>query len=218
MSRALLAALLSAVALIVVGCGGSGSDDASSTPDASEPDSLVVSVDDLSGSTLVKEPAPKMCGPVPIMEKHGGEAALSKMLRLEEAKLAEAVGVFKTPAQAKSAYEDLNERRRFECIGRAIGRLGSVQGSAPPGIETSTPEPLDAGDDGTVVHVVSLEEGVEPSAGEEPKPVGSSDVISAQVGRCTVALLVAVEGPEPVEAVAEQATDAAVERLSGVCG
>lgn len=220
MSRTLFAALLSAAALVVFGCGGSGDDEASSTPNASEPASLVVGTEDLSGSSVIKEPTPKMCGPQPIMEKNGGEVAISKMLRLEEAKLVEAVGVFKTPTQAKSAYDDLNERRRFECIGRAIGRLGSVQSSAPSGIEISTPEPFDAGDDGTIVHVVSLEVGAEaePSAGEEPEPVGSSEVVSVQVGRCTMALLVAVEGPGPVEAVAERTTDAAVERLSGVCG
>lgn len=216
MSRVLFAALLCAAVLAAFGCGGG--DETSSTPDASKPASLVVGTDDLSGSSLANEPAPKMCGPQPIVEKHGGEAAISKMLLLEGAKLVEAVGVFKAPAQAKAAYEALNERRRFECIGRAINTLGSSR-STVPGVETSTPEPLDAGDDGTVVHLVSLEE--EPSgqvAGQEPKPVGSSDVISAQVGRCTMALLVAVEGPESVEAVAERTTDAAVERISGVCG
>ena len=67
-----------------------------------------------------------------------------------------------------------------------------------------------SGTRGSVYRYVALD--------EDSEPKGYSDVVALRVGRCAAALLIAIERDEPPNAVAEEATETAADRLSAPCG
>jgi hypothetical protein len=202
MSKFVLAALLGAL-VALAGCGGSG--DASSSASAAKPDSLLVSLDELPKGSTKGEAPPELCGPIPVFEEEGGRSALSSSFLVGSTRLVEAVGVFKTPAQAKAAYKGLNEHKRLECIGTAIESFGSASS-----VEVFPPKTIDFGEEGTLVRYLAFDDNAQTK--------GYSDVISIRDGRCTVALLLAVENGDPAESNFEAAAETAVGRLAGACG
>jgi hypothetical protein len=203
MSKFLLAALLGAL-LALAGCGGS-SGASSSGANAAKPDSLLITLDELPKGSATGEAAPELCGPLPVFEEKGGQNALSSSFLVGSTRLVEAVGVFETPARAKSAYEGLNERKRLECIGTAIESFGSASS-----VEAAQPKTIDFGEEGTLVRYLALD--------DKGKSKGYSDVISIRDGRCAAALLLAVESGDPSESNFEPAAETAADRLSGACG
>ena len=202
MPKFLLAALLSAL-VALAGCGGS--DGASSSPNAAKPDSLLMTLDELPDGSAKGEAAPELCGPIPVFEEEGGKSALSSSFLVGSTRLVEAVAVFKAPAQAKSAYEGLNERKRLACIGTAIESFGSASS-----VEVGRPKTIDFGEEGTLVRYLAFD--------DKGKAKGFSDVISLRDGRCTAALLLAVENGDPSESNFEPAAETAAGRLSDACG
>lgn len=202
MPRPLLPVMLSFLAVAVVaGCGGGGG---SSSADTAKPETLLMSLDELPKGSVTAEAAPELCGPIPILEGKGGRVALSKMFVVGQTRLIEAVAAFDTPAEAKSAYEGLNEQKRLDCINSAIDTL-----SAAASVKTGKPKPIDFGEEGTLVRYLALD--------GDAKTQGFSDVISLRDGRCTAALLLAVESGDPSESVFEPASETAVDRLSSAC-
>jgi hypothetical protein len=117
----------------------------------------------------------------------------------------EAVGVFHSPAKAHSAYGDLISRKRIACIASAIGSFGPNSQ-----IEIIQAQSIDIGDEGSAYRYVALD--------EDSEPRGYSDVVAIRVGRCAAALLIAIERDEPPNAIAEEATETAADRLSAPCG
>lgn len=201
MLKFLLVALLSAL-VALAGCGGS--DGASSSANAADPDSLLMTVDELPKGSVTAEPPPELCGPIPVFEQDAGQTALSNSFVVGQTRLVEAVGVFKAPAGAKSAYEALSEHKRLECIGNAINSFSSASS-----VEVKRPKAIDFGEEGTLVRYLALD--------GNAKTKGFSDVISIKDGRCTVAILLAVESGDPAESVFEPASETAVDRLSDAC-
>lgn len=202
MWKFLFAALLSAL-LALAGCGGSGG--ASSNPNAAKPDSLLMTLDELPDGSAKGEAPPELCGPIPVFEEAGGKSALSSSFLVGSTRLVEAVAAFKAPAQAKSAYEGLNEHKRLACIATAIESFGSASS-----VEVARPKTIDFGEEGTLVRYLALD--------DKGKAMGFSDVISIRDGRCTAALLLAVESGDPSESNFEPAAETAANRLSGACG
>lgn len=202
MSKLLLFALLGAL-LALAGCGGGGG--GSTSANASDPDSLLMTLDELPKGSATGESPPELCGPIPVFEREGGRAALSESFLVGQTRLVEAVGVFKTPAQAQSAYEGLNEHKRLACIGNAISSFSSASS-----VEVRQPKTIDFGEEGTLVRYLALD--------DKDKTKGYSDVVSIKDGRCTAALLLAVESGDPSESNFEPATETAADRLSGACG
>jgi len=202
MSKFLFAALLSAL-VVLAGCGGS--DSPSSKASAASPESLLMTLDELPKGSALGESPPELCGPLPVFEHGNGQTALSSSFLVGQTRLVEAVGVFKTPTQAKSAYEGLNQPKRLECISNAINSFGSASS-----VEVGQPKSIDFGEEGTLVRYLALD--------DNAKTKGFSDVISIRDGRCTVALLLAVESGNPSESDFEPASETAVDRLSDACG
>jgi len=202
MSKFLLAALLSAL-VALAGCGGS--DSATSSANVADPSSLLMTVDELPKGSVTAESPPELCGPIPVFERDGGQTALSNSFVVGQTRLVEAVGVFKTPAQAKSAYEALGGHKRLECIGNAINSFSSASS-----VEVSQPKAIDFGEEGTLVRYLALD--------DKAKAKGFSDVIAIKDGRCTIAMLLAVESGDPSESDFEPASETAVDRLSDACG
>jgi hypothetical protein len=210
MSRISFALVVSSLLVAVVGCGGS--DDARSKADVSKPDSLLLSTSELPDGTTTGEAPPELCGPLPVFEKNGGQTAISKMFGVGAATVVEAVGVFDTPAKAKLAFAGLNDRERLECIRGAAITLGLASS-----VEITKLQALDIGDDDAVVRYASFD-GSEGDAGGGSEPNAYSDVVAMRIGRCTAALLVAVESSDPPDAVSEETMEAVGGRLSGACG
>jgi hypothetical protein len=202
MSKFLLAALLGALA-VFAGCGGG--DGSSSSASAAKPESLLMTLDELPKGSGLGESPPELCGPIPVFEHGDGQSALSSSFLVGQTRLVEAVGVFRTPTQAKLAYEGLNQPKRLACISNAIDSFGSASS-----VKVSSPKSIDFGEEGTLVRYLALD--------ESAKTKGFSDVISIRDGRCTVALLLATEGGNPSESNFEPASETAVDRLSDACG
>ncbi len=191
------------IALIAVGgCGGG--DDGSSAAAAGTPESLLLSMEDLPEGSAVGEPPPELCGPLPILERDGGRTAISKMFLVGSARIDEAVGIFKTPELAASAYERLNTHKRLECIGNAI-----ISFSSSPSVEVQQPEELDFGEESTRVRYL---------VSDNSKSKGYSDVVTIRTGPCTVSLLIAVEGENPSDEASDRASERAAESLDDTCG
>lgn len=209
MSRLFLAALVSGVLLVLTGCGGG--DEAGSEADASDPGSLLLVADELPDGATTGETAPELCGPLPVLQKNGGQTAISRTFVVGEAKVVEAVGVFGTPAGAKAAFAELNTRERFECIANAVQTLGGAAS-----VRAAPPKSSGVGDDDTVMRFVAFDDG-NAGAGE-PEPNGYSDIVAVRVGRCTASLLIGVESGDPPDAVSEQTVQTVADRLADACG
>jgi hypothetical protein len=203
MSKLAFAVLACAFAVLAVGCGGG--DDEASEAKVGNPSSLLVSSADLPEASATGQSPPEVCGPIPVMQEGGGKAAISKTFVVGETRVIEAVGVFSTPAKARSAYDALNSRKRLGCIGGAIESFGPASS-----VEIIRSQPLDFGDEASAVRYVGLN--------DNSKPEGYSDAVALRVGRCAAALLIAVERDEPPDAVAEESTETAADRLSAPCG
>ncbi len=199
MARPRLWVLLIAL-LAVAGCGGSGG-----SPVATEgaPERLLLGMEDLPEGSAVGEPPPELCGPIPVLERDGGRTAITKMFIVGNARIDEAIGVFKTPALAATAYRRLNAHERLECIGNAIASFG-----ASPSVAVQQPEDLDFGDEGTRVRYLVT----------DSERQGYTDVISLRTGLCTVSLLVVVEGEDPSDEATERASERAAAALDDDCG
>lgn len=208
MSRLFLASLLSGLVIAVAGCGGG--DGASSRADASQPETLLLTAAELPDGSTSGEIAPELCGPLPILQKSGGQAAISKTFVVDEAKVVEAVGVFETPADAKAAFAELNTRERFECIANAVQTLGGAAS-----VRAAPPKSSGVGDDDTVMRFVAFDDAT--ADGGEPEPNGFSDIVTVRVGRCVASLLIGVESGEPPDAVSDETVETVADRLSGAC-
>lgn len=207
MSKVLSALLLCGLVLLT-GCGGG--DEGSSGADASNPGSLLLIADELPEGSTTGETAPELCGPLPILQKNGGQTAISKTFVVDEAKVVEAVGVFETPADAKAAFAELNTRERFECIANAVQTLGGAAS-----VRAAPPKSSGVGDDDTVMRFVAFDDGT-AGAGES-EPNGYSDIVAIRVGRCTASLLIGVESGDPPDVVSEETVQTVADRLSDVC-
>ena len=203
MSKSAFALLACALALLAVGCGG-GEDEALEAS-IGDPSSLVLTSADLSEVGGTGQMPPDACGPLPVLREVGGKIAVSKTFVIGATRVVEAVGVFGSSAEAESAYDSLNSRKRLSCIAGAIGTFGSTSA-----VEIIRSQPLEIGDEGVAVRYVALD--------EDSRPKGYSDAVALRVGRCAAALLIAIERDEPPNAVAEEATEAAADRLSDPCG
>jgi hypothetical protein len=210
MSKYLTALLLSSLGIAILGCGGSA--DEGSTAEASKPDTLLLTTHELPDGTTTGEPPPELCGPLPILKRNGGQAAISKMFGVDRARVVEAVGVFDTPAGAKSAFDGLTDQKRFECIGKAIRMFSSA--SLVKAFQRQVPG---VGDDDAVVRYLTFDDGSEESGGRAPTPSGYSDVIAVRVGYCTASLLIAVESSTPPDVLSKETTETAAGRLSRAC-
>jgi hypothetical protein len=200
MPRSPLLVLLIAL-LAVGGCGGE--EDDSSAAATGTPESLLLSLEDLPEGSAVGEPPPELCGPLPILERDGGRTAITKMFLVGNARIDEAVGVFRTPELAASAYRRLNTHKRLECIGNAI-----ISFSSSPSVEVQQPEELDFGDESTRVRFL---------VGDDSKPKGYSDVITIRTGSCTASLLIAVEGENASDEASDRGSERAAESLDDGC-
>lgn len=189
------------VSLTVAGCGGGDSGPSAATGGA--PDGLLLSMEDLPEGSAVGEAPPELCGPLPVLERDTDRLAISKMFVVGNARIIEAVGVFKTPELAASAYERLNSHKRLKCIGNAITSFGSS-----PSVEVQQPEDLDFGDEGTRVRYLVT----------DSKRQGYTDVISLRTGPCTASLLVAIEGEDAEDEATERASERAAAALDDDCG
>lgn len=190
------------IALIAVsGCGGG--DEGSSAAAAGTPASLLLGIEDLPEGSVVGAPPPELCGPLPVLERDGGQTAISKMFLVGNARIDEAVGVFKTPDLAASAYKRLNAHKRLECIGNAI-----ISFSSSPSVEVQQPEELDFGDESVRVRYL---------VSDDSKSKGYSDVVTIRTGSCTASLLVAVEGENPSDEASDRASERAGESLDDGC-
>jgi hypothetical protein len=202
MSRLVLPALACLLIVLSVGCGG---DETPTDAKVGDPQSLLISMGELAEATASGKTAPLACGPLPVLRDDRGRAVISKTIVVGATQVVEAVGVFRTPAEAQSAYKDLTSRKRVGCIASAIGSFGPAST-----IEIIRAQSLDIGDSGSVYRYVALD--------EDSEPKGYSDVVALRVGRCAAALLIAIERDEPPNAVAEEATETAADRLSAPCG
>jgi hypothetical protein len=195
----LLALLIALIA--VAGCGGSN--DGSSAA-AGTPESLLLSMEDLPEGSAVGEPPPELCGPLPILNRDGGRTAITKMFLVGNARIDEAIGIFKTAEQAATAYKRLNTHKRLECIGNAI-----ISFSSSPSVEVQQPEELDFGDESARVRYL---------VSDDSKPKGYSDVVTIRTGSCTASLLIAVEGEDPSDEASDRGSERAAESLDDGCG
>jgi hypothetical protein len=186
--------------LAIAGCGGSGG---SSAATEGAPARLLLGMEDLPEGSSVGETPPELCGPLPVLERDTDRLAISKMFVVGNARIIEAVGVFKTPELAASAYERLNNRERLECVRNAIASFGSS-----PSVELQQPEELDFGDESTRVRYLIA----------DSERQGYTDVISLRTGPCTASLLVAIEGEDLKEEATERASERAAEALDDDCG
>ncbi len=202
MSKLVLLALAGLLIVLAVGCGGGEAQTAARVGDA---ESLLIGMGELAEATASGKTPPHACGPALVLRRDGGKTATSKTFVVSAVQVAEAVGVFPTPAKARSAYNDLTSRERIGCIASAIGSFGP---SAT--IEIIRAQSLDIGDEGSAYRYIALD--------EDSEPRGYSDVVALRVGRCAAALLIAIERDEEPNAVAEEATKAAASRLSTPCG
>ncbi|MDX6609418.1 MAG: hypothetical protein QOF85_1343 [Solirubrobacterales bacterium] len=192
------------IALIAIaGCGGG--DNGSSAETGGAPDNLLIGMENLPKGSAVGEAPPELCGPLPVLERDNGRTAISKMYLVGNARIVEAVGIFKTPEMAASAYNGLNTHKRLECIGNAIISL-----SSSPSVEVQQAEELDFGDEGTRVRYLV--------SGADSKSQGYTDVVSIRTGPCTASLLVAVEGENPSDEASDRASERAAESLDDGCG
>jgi hypothetical protein len=194
----LLIALMAAA-----GCGGGG--DGSSAATGGAPEKLLLSMEDLPQGSAVGEAPPELCGPLPVLERDNGRTAISRMFLVGNARIVEAVGVFRTPERAATAYDRLNTHKRLECIGNAIISFGSS-----PAVEVQQPEELDFGDEGTRVRYLVSD--------AKSKSQGYSDVVTLRTGPCTASLLIAVEGEDPSDEASDRASERAAESLDDGCG
>jgi hypothetical protein len=202
MSKFVLSALACLLIVLSAGCGG---EEAPVAAKVGDPESLLIGIGELSEATASGKTPPNACGPALVLRKDEGRTALSKTFVVGATQVAEAVGVFRAPAKAQSAYKDLISRERIGCIASAIGSFGSTAK-----IEIIRAQSLDIGDAGSAYRYVALD--------EDSEPRGYSDVVALRIGRCTAALLIAIERDEPPNAVAEEATETAAGRLSTPCG
>jgi hypothetical protein len=210
MSKVLSALLLSSLVLVAIGCGGG--DEADSGAEASKPNSLLLVTSELPEGTTTGESAPEICGPLPVLQKNGGQTAISKTYVVDKVKVVEAVGVFDTPAEAKSAFNELNDKKRLECISGAIELFGGASS-----VDTTPLEPHDVGDDDAVVRYVAFDDDSAGNSGSESKPDGYSDIVTVRVGRCIASLLIGIEGGGPPDAVSEETAQTVADRLSDAC-
>jgi hypothetical protein len=194
--------VLLVASLAIIGCGGGDNGSPAATGGA---DSLLIGMEDLPEGSGVGEAPPELCGPLPVLERDDGRTAISKMFIVGNAKIVEAVGVFKTPELAASAYDRLNTHKRLQCIGNAILSFGSS-----PEVEVQPPAELDFGDEGTRVRYLISD--------ADSKEQGYSDVISIRTGPCTASLLVAIEGEDPEDEASERASERTAESLDDACG
>lgn len=201
MVKLLLVALLCLVFVAAASCGGNGSAPVS----AIDPNGLLLRIDDLPKGSAIGQAPPELCGPIPILEKNGGRTAISKTLLVGEARIVEAVGVFNTPKQAESAYDELNERKRLECISNAINVFSSASS-----VKMTRPQSIDPGDEGTLVRYLALD--------GRSKTQGYSDVLSIRDAQCTASLLIAVGSSEPSNVYSNPAGVMTAELLSEACG
>jgi hypothetical protein len=191
--------------LLVVLSAGCGGGETSTEARVGDPESLLISLGDLAEATGSGKTAPHACGPLPVLRDDGGRTAISKTFVVGATQVAESVGVFPTPVRAQAAYGDLTARKRISCIASAIGSFGSASR-----IEIIRAQSLDMGDASSAYRYVALD--------EDSEPRGYSDVVALRVGRCTAALLIAIERDEQPNAVAEEASEKAADRLSDPCG
>jgi hypothetical protein len=201
MSRLALLALACLLIALSAGCGGEGTPTEAKVGD---PESLLISMNELAEASASGKTAPHACGPSLVLREDEGRTALSKTFVVGATQVAEAVGVFRAPAKAQAAYNDLISRRRISCIASAIGSFGPTAK-----IEIIRAQSIEMGDEGTAYRYVALD--------EDSKPRGYSDVVALRVGRCAAALLIAIERDEPPNAVAEEASQKAADRLSAPC-
>lgn len=201
MPRALPLALVCIWAAALTGCGGGGSSaPTSSAVDSSDPQTLLLHAEDLSGGSDSGEAPPESCNPVPILERSDGATAITSVFVVGSTNVAEAVGVFDTPAKAAEALESLSGPERLNCIGEEIAEASSAKA-----VNYGNPKPLDVGDKGSRVHYLAS------------SPRGSTDVISMKSGSCVAALLIGTEGATSSEPVAGEATEAAGNLLADGC-
>jgi hypothetical protein len=203
MLKVMLPSLLSILTIALASCSNGGSD--ISQAGRPQPSSLLLTIRELPRGTTTGEIPPELCGPLPVLQKSGGQTAISKTIGVGKARVAEAVGLFDTPAEAKSAFNDLNNQARLKCIASAISTFGSA--ASVKAIRLQLPH---IGDDDAVVRYISFND-------DESKPVGYSDVGAIRVDRCTAALLIVVEGSHPPDSISEATMEAASNRLSRVC-
>lgn len=201
--------LLGGLVLVAIGCGAD--DEAASGADASKPNSLLLVTSDLPDGTTTGESPPELCGPLPVLEQNGGQTAVSKTFVVDEAKVVEAVGVFNTPAEAESAFEDLNDDKRIECIGGAIELFGGASS-----VDTNPTQSLGVGDDDAAVRFVAFDDESAGNGGKS-EPDGYSDIVTVRVGRCIASLLIGVEGGDPPDAVSEETAQTVADRLADAC-
>lgn len=201
MSRLVFSALACLSIVLSAGCGGGEAPGAAKVGD---PESLLIGMGELSEATASGKTPPNACGPALVLRDDEGRTAVSKTFVVGAAQVVEAVGVFRAPAKAQSAYNDLISRKRVSCIASAIGSFGPTAK-----IEIIRAQSLDIGDAGSVYRYVALD--------EDSEPRGYSDVVALRVGRCAAALLIAIERDEPPNAVAEEATEEAADKLSVPC-
>jgi hypothetical protein len=202
MSRLAFAVLACVLVVLSVGCGGG---ETSTEARVGDPESLLISLGDLADASGSGKTAPHACGPLPLLRDDGGRTAISKTFVVGATQVAESVGVFPTSARAQAAYGDLISRQRVSCIASAIASFGPTSK-----IEIIRAQSLDMGDAGSAYRYVALD--------EDSEPRGYSDVVALRVGRCTAALLIAIERDEQPNAVAEEASEKTADRLSGPCG
>lgn len=170
-----------------------------------EPETLLIGMEDLSEATGSGKTAPHACGPLPVLRDDGGRTAISKTFVVGATQVVESVGVFPTSVKAQTAYGDLTARKRISCIASAIASFGPTSK-----IEIIRAQSIDMGDEGSAYRYVALD--------EDSEPRGYSDVVALRAGRCTAALLIAIERDEQPNAVAEEASEKAADRLSDPCG
>jgi len=202
MSRFVLPALACLLIVLSVGCG---EEEATKAAKVGDPESLLIGMGELAEASASGKTPPHACGPGVVLRDEGGRTAVSKTFVVGAVQVVEAVGVFRGPAQAKSAYDDLISRKRISCIASAVASFGPTAK-----IEIIRAQSLDMGDEGSAYRYVALD--------DDSEPRGYSDVVALRVGRCTAALLIAIERDEAPNAVAEEASESAADRLSAPCG
>jgi hypothetical protein len=203
--------LLIASLLAVAGCGDDASTSATgdSTAVNREPVSqALVSLEDFpDGATTVAGLPSEPCGPVAILEDHGGEAAESKMFAFGRVRVQEAVGRFATAKAADAAFKELSAKARRECIGAAIESFNSGENEY---VKVLPVHALDVGDGGALVRYLIVRRG--------SGPVSYVDIVAVKSGARVLTLACIVERNTPSDAVVRRVGEVAVGQLAGASG